>query len=171
VKQAQFNFVGASEQLESAHRSVVLTVRSAFNNISAAISSISAYRQAVISAQSSLDASQAGYEVGTRTIVDVLDATTTLYDAKRNLSSARYTYVINQLDLKSALGTLNESDLQTLNASLGQPIATSPEQVAPENAKQDTTAQQDLTQNQPARASRSRHSASATAKTGSLLNP
>jgi len=178
VKQAQFNFVGASEQLESAHRSVVLTVRSAFNNISAAISSISAYRQAVISAQSSLDASQAGYEVGTRTIVDVLDATTTLYDAKRNLSSARYTYVINQLDLKSALGTLNESDLQTLNASLGQPIVTSPEQVAPENAKQDTTAQQDLTQNQPARASRSRHSASATAvpvsassKTGSMLNP
>ncbi|WP_413736929.1 outer membrane channel protein TolC [Sodalis sp. RH21] len=136
VKQAQYSFVGASEQLESAHRSVVQTVRSSFNNISASISTIDAYQQAVVSAQSSLDASQAGYEVGTRTIVDVLDATTTLYNAKRELSNARYTYVINQLSLKSALGTLNEGDIQALSASLGQPIATSPEQVAPENPDQ-----------------------------------
>ncbi|ETJ35584.1 Outer membrane protein tolC, partial [human gut metagenome] len=56
VKQAQYNFVGASEQLESAHRSVVQTVRSSFNNINASISSINAYKQAVVSAQSSLDA-------------------------------------------------------------------------------------------------------------------
>ena len=46
VKQAQYNFVGASEQLESAHRSVVQTVRSSFNNINASISSINAYKQA-----------------------------------------------------------------------------------------------------------------------------
>ncbi|NDL63617.1 outer membrane channel protein TolC [Acerihabitans arboris] len=136
VKQAQYSFVSASEQLESAHRSVVQTVRSSFNNIAASVSTIDAYQQAVISAQSSLDASEAGYEVGTRTIVDVLDATTTLYDAKRELSDARYTYVINQLTLKSALGTLNESDIQALNASLGQQIPTSPEQVAPENPSQ-----------------------------------
>ncbi|WP_413742325.1 outer membrane channel protein TolC [Sodalis sp. RH15] len=141
VKQAQYSFVSASEQLESAHRSVVQTVRSSFNNISASISSIDAYRQAVISAQSSLDASEAGYEVGTRTIVDVLDATTTLYDAKRNLSTARYNYVINQLTLKNALGTLNEDDIRTLNASLGQPIATSPESVAPVNPNQDANAE------------------------------
>ncbi|WP_413727637.1 outer membrane channel protein TolC [Sodalis sp. RH19] len=136
VKQAQYSFVSASEQLESAHRSAVQTVRSSFNNISASVSSIDAYEQAVISAQSSLDASEAGYEVGTRTIVDVLDATTTLYNAKRQLSDARYTYVINQLNLKQALGTLNEGDIQALNASLGQQIATSPEQVAPENPSQ-----------------------------------
>lgn len=71
VKQAQYNFVGASEQLESAHRSVVQTVRSSFNNVNASISSINAYKQAVVSAQSSLDAMEAGYSVGTRTIVDV----------------------------------------------------------------------------------------------------
>lgn len=53
VKQAQYNFVGASEQLESAHRSVVQTVRSSFNNVNASISSINAYKQAVVSAQSS----------------------------------------------------------------------------------------------------------------------
>ncbi|HBU95590.1 outer membrane channel protein TolC [Leclercia adecarboxylata] len=140
VKQAQYNFVGASEQLESAHRSVVQTVRSSFNNVNASVSSINAYKQAVVSAQSSLDASEAGYSVGTRTIVDVLDATTTLYNAKQQLSNARYNYLINQLNIKSALGTLNEQDLVALNAALGKPISTTPESVAPENPQQDASA-------------------------------
>lgn len=140
VKQAQYNFVGASEQLESAHRSVVQTVRSSFNNINASISSINAYKQAVVSAQSSLDAMEAGYSVGTRTIVDVLDATTTLYNAKQQLANARYTYLINQLNVKSALGTLNEQDLVALNNTLGKPISTTPDTIAPQNAQQDAAA-------------------------------
>ncbi|GAK28247.1 outer membrane channel protein TolC [Serratia liquefaciens] len=140
VQQAQYNFVGASEQLESAHRSVVQTVRSSFNNVNASISSINAYKQAVVSAQSSLDAMEAGYQVGTRTIVDVLDATTTLYNAKQQLSSARYTYLINQLNIKSALGTLNENDLLLLNGALGKPISTSQDVVAPPTAAQDAYA-------------------------------
>ena len=140
VKQAQYNFVGASEQLESAHRSVVQTVRSSFNNVNASISSINAYKQAVVSAQSSLDAMEAGYSVGTRTIVDVLDATTTLYNAKQQLSNARYNYLINELNIKSALGTLNEQDLVALNNTLGKPIPTSADSVAPENPQQDATA-------------------------------
>ena len=140
VKQAQYNFVGASEQLESSHRTVVQTVRSSFNNINASISSINAYKQAVVSAQSSLDAMEAGYSVGTRTIVDVLDATTTLYNAKQQLSSARYNYLINQLNIKSALGTLNEQDLVALNNTLGKPVATSPDIVEPETPQQDASA-------------------------------
>ena len=140
VKQAQYNFVGTSEQLESAHRSVVQTVRSSFNNVNASISSINAYKQAVVSAQSSLDAMEAGYSVGTRTIVDVLDATTTLYNAKQQLSNARYNYLINELNIKSALGTLNEQDLVALNNTLGKPISTSADSVAPENPQQDATA-------------------------------
>ncbi|MBC2620359.1 outer membrane channel protein TolC [Citrobacter cronae] len=140
VKQAQYNFVGASEQLESAHRSVVQTVRSSFNNINASISSINAYKQAVVSAQSSLDAMEAGYSVGTRTIVDVLDATTTLYNAKQQLANARYTYLINQLNVKSALGTLNEQDLVALNNTLGKPVSTTPDTIASQNAQQDAAA-------------------------------
>ncbi|ARA78071.1 outer membrane channel protein TolC [Pectobacterium brasiliense] len=139
VKQAQHSYVSASELLESAHRSVIQTVRSSFNNISASISSINAYKQAEVSAQSSLDAMEAGYQVGTRTIVDVLDATTTLYNAKQQLSSARYDYLINQLNIKSAQGTLNEADLQALNASLGQPVSTTPT-VTDNTAPQATTA-------------------------------
>lgn len=131
VKQAQYNFVGASETLESAHRSMIQLVRSSYNNISASISGISAYQQVVVSAQSSLEAMEAGYQVGTRTIVDVLNATTTLYNAKQQLANARYDYLISQLNIKSALGTLNENDLTTLNAALGKAIPTSPEVVAP----------------------------------------
>ncbi|MCU5771684.1 outer membrane channel protein TolC [Erwiniaceae bacterium BAC15a-03b] len=140
VKQAQYAFVSASEQLESAHRTTVQTVRSSFNNVNASISSINAYKQAVVSAQSSLDAMEAGYSVGTRTIVDVLDATTTLYNAKQQLSDARYDYMINELNIKSALGTLNEQDLTTLNNRLGKDIATTPDAVAPENPQQDSAA-------------------------------
>lgn len=136
VKQAQYSYVSASEQLESAHRSAVQTVRSSFNNVNASISSIDAYKQSVVSAQSSLDAMEAGYQVGTRTIVDVLDATTTLYDAKQQLSNARYSYLINQLNIKYAMGTLNEQDLQLLNSQLSKEISTSPETVAPENPQQ-----------------------------------
>ena len=74
--------------------------------------------------------------MGTRTIVDVLDATTTLFNAKQQLSNARYSYLINQLNIKYALGTLNEQDLQQLNSTLGKEVTTSPEVVAPENSQQ-----------------------------------
>lgn len=125
VEQAQYGFQGASEQLESVYRNVVQLVRSSFNNVSSSISSINAYKQVVTSAQSSLDAMEAGYQVGTRTIVDVLTSTTALYQAKQNLSNARYDYMINQLNIEFARGTLNEDDIARLNASLGKEISTS----------------------------------------------
>lgn len=129
VEQAQYGFTSASEQLESVYRSIVQIARSSYNNISASISSIKAYQQVVVSAQSSLDATEAGYQVGTRTIVDVLNATTTLYDAKQKLSSARYDYLINQLNIQYARGTLNENDLIQLNNTLGEEISTSPDNI------------------------------------------
>ena len=125
VEQAQYGFQGASEQLETVYRSVIQLVRSSYNNISSSISSINAYQQVVVSAQSSLDAMEAGYQVGTRTIVDVLNATTALYQAKQSLSNARYDYLINQLNIEFARGTLNEEDIANLNASLGKAVSTS----------------------------------------------
>lgn len=129
VEQAQYDFTSASEQLESVYRSIVQIARSSYNNISASISSIKAYQQVVVSAQSSLDATEAGYQVGTRTIVDVLNATTTLYDAKQKLSNARYDYLINQLNIEYARGTLNENDLIQLNNALGEEVSTSPDNI------------------------------------------
>ena len=129
VEQAQYGFQGASEQLESIYRNVIQLVRSSYNNISSSISSINAYKQVVVSAQSSLDAMEASYQVGTRTIVDVLTATTALYQAKQSLSNARYDYMINQLNIEFARGTLNEEDISRLNASLGKEISTAPSSI------------------------------------------
>ncbi|GAA5109631.1 outer membrane channel protein TolC [Orbus sasakiae] len=124
VEQAQYNYVSFSEKLESANRSVINKVRSSYNNISAAISSIKAYEQSVISAQSSLNATESGYEVGTRTIVDVLSATTQLYNSKKQLSDAKYDYLISLLTLKNAIGTLTADDLIQLNNMLGKETST-----------------------------------------------
>ncbi|WP_299002291.1 outer membrane channel protein TolC [uncultured Shewanella sp.] len=121
VKQAQYDYVNASEVLEETHRSVVQNVRSYFNNVNAAISSIRAYEQSVISSQSALEATQAGFEVGTRTIVDVLNSTSTLYSSKSELSTARYNYINSVLALKQAAGTLNENDLALINRGLTTP--------------------------------------------------
>jgi len=118
VKQAQFRYVEASEKLEQTHRSVTKNVRNNFNNVTASISSIKAYEQSVISSESALKATQAGFEVGTRTIVDVLNRTRVLYDSKRQLSQARYGYINSILALKQAAGTLNEDDVISINSGL-----------------------------------------------------
>lgn len=118
VKQAQYSYVAASEDLEASYRSVVKDVRAFYNNINASIGALRAYKQSVVSAQSALEATEAGFDVGTRTIVDVLDATRRLYDANRQLSNARYDYIISQLQLKQAVGSLNEQDILDVNAGL-----------------------------------------------------
>ncbi len=118
VNQAQYQFVEASEKMEQTYRKVVKDVRNNFNNVGASISSIKAYEQSVVSSESALSATQAGFEVGTRTIVDVLNRTRDLYDSKRQLSDARYSYIKSILALKQAAGTLNEDDVIAINNGL-----------------------------------------------------
>lgn len=118
TKQAEFNYVAASQQLEATYRSVVKDVRAFNNNISASIGALRAYEQTVVSAKSALEATEAGFDVGTRTIVDVLDSTRRLYDANKNLSNARYDYILSVLQLRQAVGTLSEQDILDINAGL-----------------------------------------------------
>ncbi|OOF19991.1 outer membrane channel protein TolC [Salinivibrio sp. IB574] len=118
VEKAQYNYVAASESLEATFRSTVKDVRAFYNDINASIGALRAYEQTVISARSALEATEAGFEVGTRTIVDVLDATRRLYDANRNLSNARYDYILSRLQLRQAVGTLSEQDLLEINKGL-----------------------------------------------------
>ncbi len=118
VDVAQHNFVSTSEERERIYRSVVRNVRSNFYDVTAAISRIKALEQAVVSAESALDATEAGFDVGTRTIVDVLNSTRNLYDAKRNLARARYGYITSIMNLKQAAGTLGEDDVVAVNQGL-----------------------------------------------------
>ncbi|KYY84141.1 efflux RND transporter outer membrane protein VpoC [Vibrio parahaemolyticus] len=118
TKQAEFAYVAASEDLEAQYRSVVKDVRAQNNNINASIGALKAYEQSVVSARSALEATEAGFDVGTRTIVDVLDATRRLYDANKNLSDARYNYILSVLQLRQAVGTLSEQDILNVDAGL-----------------------------------------------------
>ncbi|OBT07368.1 outer membrane channel protein TolC [Vibrio sp. UCD-FRSSP16_10] len=118
VKQAEYNYVAVSEDLEASYRSVVKTVRASNNNIDATIGSIRAFEQSLVSAESALAAVETGYEVGSRTVVDVLDFTRRVFEAKRNLSDARYNYVLSVLQLKEAVGTLSEQDVLDINDGL-----------------------------------------------------
>ena len=118
TSQAEFQYVAASQDLEATYRDVTKNVRAYNNNINASIGALKAYEQTVISAKSALEATEAGFDVGTRTIVDVLDSTRRLYDANRNLANARYDYIISVLQLKQAVGTLSEQDIIDINAGL-----------------------------------------------------
>ena len=118
VKQAQHNYVAASQDLALSHRNVVRNTRNAYNTVIAGVSSIKALEQSVLSAEKALEATEAGFEVGTRTIVDVLNSTRNLYNAKRNLSSTRYNYINSVLALKNAAGTITEKDLMSINQGL-----------------------------------------------------
>ncbi|MCP4412405.1 MAG: TolC family outer membrane protein [Gammaproteobacteria bacterium] len=115
VEESEALYKKATYDLESAMRSTIRTARSAYLGVNASISGIKALEQSVVSQQSALEATQAGFEVGTRTIVDVLLSTRTLYSARSSLSSARYNYILAVLKLKQAAGILSSFDLQEIN--------------------------------------------------------
>lgn len=121
TKQARFAYVSASEQRELTYRQTVQQVRSSYNSVKASISRIRALTQAVVSANSALQATEAGFDVGTRTIVDVLDSTQNLYDARRNLASARYDFIQAVINLKRASGELTKGDIEMINQGLMTP--------------------------------------------------
>ena len=118
VRKAKRDYETALAQLDDVRRVINATARQTYNNIVSGISKIRADRQAVISAQSSVDSSEAAFKVGTRTIVDVLDAQKDLYEAQRNLARDVYAYINNILLLKQAAGSLGLTDLQQINAWL-----------------------------------------------------
>jgi outer membrane protein len=118
VRQAVAQRDQVRDILEQDRRQIVATTRNAFNSIEAGISQVEAQKEAVASAQKALQSTQAGYEVGSQTIIDVLFAQQTLFQAQSAYSQARHAYVINQLDLKYAAGTLSVQDLQAVNALL-----------------------------------------------------
>jgi len=117
-KQAAYQVTASQEQLTRASREVQTQIRTFYNNVTAGLSSIKAYEQTVKSSESALEATEAGFGVGTRTIIDVLNATKSLYQSKQSLSASRYNYILSMLQLKQAAGTLNAEDINLVNAGL-----------------------------------------------------
>ncbi len=119
-KQAALNYAAADYQLEKQRRDVRQNIRSLFRQVQTDTLNIKARKQAITSTQSAVEAAETGYRVGTRNIVEVLDAQKNLYRAQRDYANARYDYILNLLNLKFFAGTLNEGDLQALNGWLAK---------------------------------------------------
>jgi outer membrane protein len=118
VKEAGFQYRAAQERLERSARETERAVRDSFLSVNAEISRVQALAKSVESNQTALRATEAGFEVGTRTTVDVLDARRNVFEAQRDYARSRYTYVVNALRLKQAAGTLGEDDIREVDGWL-----------------------------------------------------
>ncbi len=125
VQQSVYQHRAAKERLERAARQTERATRDAYLAVTSEISRVKALKQALKSAQTALQATEAGFEVGTRTTVDVLDARRQLYQAETNYARSRYDYIVNVVKLREAAGSLAEPDLQKINAWL-EPRAAAP---------------------------------------------
>ena len=118
-KQAYASFNQAEQDAVFAERSVIQETRSQYSNVVTLVANLKAQKQAVISATTALEATRVGYEVGTRNIVDLLQAEKSLYSAEKNLANAKYDYLLSILRLHLAAGTLQPQNLVEINNLLG----------------------------------------------------
>jgi outer membrane protein len=118
VREASYLHRAARERLERTVRETERATRDAYLGVLSEMARVQALKQSVQSAKTALQATEAGFEVGTRTTVDVLNSRRVLLDAETNLAQSKYDYLLNVLRLKSAAGTLDEPTLGGINASL-----------------------------------------------------
>jgi outer membrane protein len=105
----------SEHDLEDALRTNELQTSDSFLSVTNGIAKVGALEQAVKSNESALHSTKMGREVGLRTSVDVLNAQQQLFSTKRDLSTARYDYIISRLKLKSAVGSLGMEDLESVD--------------------------------------------------------
>jgi outer membrane protein len=115
TRQSRYSYTQAQEQQERARRSTERSARDTYRGVISGISKVEALREAVVSNEKAVEAAEAGFQVGTRAIVDVLDAQRELLRARRDYARSRYDYLLDTLRLKQAAGILTETDLALIN--------------------------------------------------------
>jgi outer membrane protein len=118
VRQALATRDVARDELEQQRRALERSTRNAYQALVAGISEVEARRLALVSAQSAYEASQVGLEVGTRTVLDVLNNQRTLFTAQQAYAQAKYNFLQNRLLLEQAAGTLEVADVEDVNRLL-----------------------------------------------------
>jgi outer membrane protein len=111
TRQALYTRDASEEALLKSRRDNTQNTRNAYRSVETDVKAVAARAQAIVSAQSALDATQVGAEVGTRNIVDVVLSQRLLFQAQRDHANARFTYVIDTLTLKQAAGVLSPEDV------------------------------------------------------------
>ena len=115
VREANARVVQSQEQLLNQKRTVTRNTRNLFKSVATDVLRVEARLKAIRSSQSALEATETGYEVGTRNIVDVLQAQQRLFSTQFDYADSRYNYVVNLMRLKQATGKLTQEDLEELN--------------------------------------------------------
>lgn len=115
IKAKEASFQSAKNSLLLARRQVEQQTRTAYLGVVSGIGQVKALKQTLISSQTAQEATEAGFEVGTRTSVDVLNSLRATYAAESDYASSRYDYLLNTLRLKQAAGSISEQDLATIN--------------------------------------------------------
>jgi outer membrane protein len=115
TREARFRHEASLDKVEAQRRAATRQARDAYAGVISGISRVEALKQALKSTQTALEATEAGYAVGTRTAVDVVTQERELYGAKRDYAKSRYEYILDTLRLKQAAGTLSPANLEQIN--------------------------------------------------------
>jgi outer membrane protein len=118
VRQAIALQENARQNLEAARRAALFNAQTGFAGVTSAVASVTAFEQALKSAQVAYESNRLGQEVGVRTNLDVLNTQQNVYQTRRDLAQAYFNYLVGVLRLKSAVGMLNEQDLEEINRRL-----------------------------------------------------
>lgn len=121
-RQAAYNYQSAREEYNKTLRKAQSNTRQAFRGVLTQMSRVNAFKQSVVSSDSALKATESAFDVGTRSIVDVLDAQASLLNAQKNHLASRYDYLLETLNLKESAGILVAKDLEYINSLLYPPI-------------------------------------------------
>ena len=117
-REAAANRDAAKAALEAARRNAALNARQHYLGVNSGLAQVSALKAALLSSQSALESNKLGYEVGVRINIDVLNAENQVYQTRRDLAKATFDTLMSQLRLKAAVGTLNDDDVEQINALL-----------------------------------------------------
>ena len=108
----------ARQNLEVARRNALFNAQTGFTGVNSAAASVKAFEQALVSAQTAYESNKTGQEVGVRTNLDVLNTQQNVFQTRRDLAQAYFNYLLGVLRLKSAVGSLDEQDLEAVNRRL-----------------------------------------------------
>lgn len=106
------------QDLETNRRNALFLAQTGFTGVTSSVASIKAFEQALVSAQSAYESNRLGLEVGVRTTLDILNVQQTVFQTRRDLAQAYFSYLVGTLRLKAAAGTLTEADLEDINRRL-----------------------------------------------------
>jgi outer membrane protein len=120
IRQAVYQQRAARERVEQSTRETERAARDAYLGLQSAITQVEANKQALESARLALQATEAGFDVGTRTTIDVLTSRNTLLTADQSYAASRYNYIQSLITLKTATGSLTREDLQLINSWLAE---------------------------------------------------